>query len=358
MPEGSTRSLPDDAGSSTRSGNVSRLRIAISMGDPNGIGPEVLLSCLADAELNNRVEMIPVGSSDVLRTYAAMLQKGGSEGSYPFDLSGVRIEPVEASASFHVVPGKADPLAGKLSMESVARAITLCHTGAADAMVTCPISKEVIARAGYDFPGHTEFIAERTGGGEVLMMMVSGALRVGLVTSHLPLSRVAEAITEKAVAKTLRLMTSALKKDFGIVRPRIAILGLNPHAGDGGVLGSEEMGIIIPAISSCGDIARWSGPLAADGFFGSGAWKNVDGVVAMYHDQGLAPFKALSFGKGVNVSAGLPIVRTSPDHGTGFDIAGVGKADSSSLKAAILLAADIAERRLASAHTLYHRDAE
>lgn len=356
MPEGSARIFSDSSGATFREGEFARLKIAISMGDPNGIGPEVLLACLADEELNKRVEMIPVGSADVLQAYRAMLTVDGKASG--LDLSTIRVEPVPTPASFDVVPGKADPAAGKLSMESVARAITLCLTGAAHAMVTCPISKEVIARAGYDFPGHTEFIAEKTGGGEVLMMMVSQGLRVGLVTTHIPLARVAKAVTQEAVAKTLRLMTSALKNDFGIVRPRIAILGMNPHAGDGGVLGTEEVDIIIPAISSCGEIAEWSGPVAADGFFGSGAWKNVDGVVAMYHDQGLAPFKALSFGRGVNVSSGLPIVRTSPDHGTGFDIAGAGRADPSSLKAAILLAAEIAERRLASAQTSYYRDAE
>ena len=212
-------------------------------------------------------------------------------------------------------------------------------------MTTCPISKEVIARAGFAFPGHTEFIAEQTGADEVLMMMVSGGLRVGLVTAHIPLSEVASAITRETVGRTIRMMAASLRGDYGIETPRIAVLGLNPHAGDGGVLGPEEREIIKPAMDSLSHLAELTGPYPADGFFGSGKWKEVDGIVAMYHDQGLAPFKALSFGRGVNMSAGLPIVRTSPDHGTGFDIAGSGRAEASSLKAALVLAAEIAKRR-------------
>jgi 4-hydroxythreonine-4-phosphate dehydrogenase len=181
-----------------------------------------------------------------------------------------------------------------------------------------------------------------------LMMMVADGLRVGLVSAHIPLSQAAQAVTAASVSRTVRLMAASLRRDFGIASPRIAVLGLNPHAGDGGVLGREEIEIITPTLVTLADTAILSGPFPADGFFGSGAWRHVDGVVAMYHDQGLAPFKALSFGRGVNFSAGLPIVRTSPDHGTGFDIAGSGKADPSSLKAAILLAADIAAQR---AHT-------
>lgn len=316
--------------------STGRQRIAVSMGDPNGIGPEILAACLRDPELKERIEILPVGSPPVLEYY---LERGGE----PFP--DVAIEAVDADPGFRLLPGRADTHAGSLAMHSVARAITLCQEGRVDAMTTCPISKEVIARAGFDFPGHTEFIAEQTGSPEVLMMMVAEGLRVGLVSAHVPLSQAAHAVTAESVSRTVRLMAQSLQRDFGIARPRIAVLGLNPHAGDGGVLGREEIEIITPALVQLAGTAELTGPFPADGFFGSGAWRKVDGVVAMYHDQGLAPFKALSFGRGVNFSAGLPIVRTSPDHGTGFDIAGSGKADPSSLKAALLLAAVIAVQR-------------
>lgn len=318
-----------------------RLRVAVSMGDPNGIGPETLVSCLMDEELSNAIEIIPVGSRQVLDYY---LTRAGSR------RPAFRMEAIEVDSDYRLLPGRADVHAGTLAMHSVARAITLCREGRVDAMTTCPISKEVIARAGFNFPGHTEFIAERTGGGEVLMMMVSGALRVGLVSAHVPLKDVPSQISEESVGRTVRLMAASLRSDFGIDAPRIAVLGLNPHAGDGGILGKEEMQIITPTMNRMAHLAELSGPFPADGFFGSGRWKDVDGVVAMYHDQGLGPFKALSFGRGVNMSAGLPIVRTSPDHGTGFDIAGSGSADASSLKAALQLAAEVARRRRERRH--------
>jgi 4-hydroxythreonine-4-phosphate dehydrogenase len=321
-------------------GDISRrVRVAVSMGDPNGIGPEILVSVLSDPDLAQRIELIPVGSSDVLRAY---LERSASGAVMP------HVEEVAAHPDFELFPGHADQHAGRLAMQSVARAVDLCLDGSVDAMTTCPISKEVIARAGFDFPGHTEFIAERTGREDVLMMMVSGALRVGLVSAHVPLAKVPETVTKTNIQRTIRLMAASLRQDFGIDRPRIAVLGLNPHAGDGGVLGREELEVIAPALAGLIGEAELSGPFPADGFFGSGKWKEVDGVVAMYHDQGLGPFKALSFGNGVNMTAGLPIVRTSPDHGTGFDIAGSGRADDSSLKAALNLAADVAQQRKAS----------
>ena len=309
------------------------------MGDPNGIGPEILATCLRDATLTSEIEILPVGDPQVLAPYIDPETEARDGHAWP------GMEVVSAEPGFVLSPGTADPLAGALAMASVARAITLCLQGRVDAMTTCPISKEVIARAGFDVPGHTEFIARETASSDVLMMMVSGHLRVGLVTAHMPLSQVASHITQERISRTIRLMSASLKRDFGIRHPRIAVLGLNPHAGDGGVLGTEEEQIIIPTMAGCADMAELSGPFPADGFFGSGRWEQVDGVVAMYHDQGLGPFKALSFGRGVNFSAGLPIIRTSPDHGTGFDIAGKGLADASSLKAALHMAAEVARQR-------------
>ena len=314
----------------------SRIRIAVSMGDPNGIGPEILAKVLVDHAITDRIELIPVGSVSVLRHY---MERVGQDGPEPY------VEDVATDTEFELLPGRADPSAGRLAMHSVERAVEMCLEGRVDAMTTCPISKEVIAHAGFNFPGHTEFIAEKTGTGEVLMMMVSGSLRVGLVSAHIPLSRVAGAVTIESVQRTIGLMADSLRKDFGMERPKIAVLGLNPHAGDGGVMGNEERDVIVPAMAGLSVEAELTGPFPADGFFGSGKWKKVDGVVAMYHDQGLGPFKALSFGQGVNMTAGLPVVRTSPDHGTGFDIAGTDAADPSSLRAALILAAEVAERR-------------
>jgi len=239
-----------------------------------------------------------------------------------------------------------DQQAGAIAMQAVDQAVSLCLNGEVDAVVTCPISKEAISLAGYDFPGHTEFIADRVGASQHLMMMVSDRLRVGLVTGHIPLSKVAQLVTGTGIRSTMIMMMESLKSDFGIENPRIAVLGLNPHAGDGGVLGSEDNEIILPEIIHARENGHEViGPLPADGFFGSAHWKSVDGVVAMYHDQGLIPFKALSFGSGVNFTAGLSIVRTSPDHGTAFDIAGSGIASESSLKKAIEYAVDIVHKR-------------
>ncbi len=238
--------------------------------------------------------------------------------------------------------------AGLASMLAVEKAVRLCADGTCDAMVTAPISKEAVALAGYGYPGHTEFIAELTGG-DPLMLMVSGTLRVGLVTHHVPLREVPGAITTVSMRQHLDRLDSALRTDFGVSDPRIAVLGLNPHAGDGGVLGREETDVIAPAIDAArkrGMVAF--GPFPADGFFAARTYRRYDGVLAMYHDQGLVPFKTLSFGKGVNCTAGLPIVRTSPDHGTAYDIAGSGTASPESLRAAIDLAVDIAARRRAT----------
>ena len=315
---------------------ASRPRIAVSIGDPNGVGPEVFLKCFSDDSLTDRVELIPVGSSSVLEYYGSLLNINGGN-----DL----IVEVGEPKGFKVTPGKLDSSAGALSMVCVERATDMCLAGEVQAMVTCPISKEAISAAGYNFPGHTEFIAERSEANSYLMMMVSGDLRMGLVTAHIPLGDVRAQITQAGITNTISVMADALRSDFGIAHPRIAVLGLNPHAGDGGVLGKEETDIIIPAIRSIGDDTNVSGPFPADGFFGRAAWKSFDGVVAMYHDQGLVPFKTLSFGKGVNLTAGLPIIRTSPDHGTAFDIAGRGIAEEGSLHQAILLAAEISARR-------------
>ena len=312
-------------------------RLALTLGDPNGIGPEVVLKTLADETLRGTAEFVVVGSASVLRQHAERL------GMAAPDVTVWDVAPGEVP---EVAWGETTETGGRLAMRAVERATDACLRGEADALVTAPISKEAITLAGYRFPGHTEFLAERTHAAGYTMMLVSGGLRVGLVTTHVPVHDVASLVTSEAIIDKLRIMTASLRGDFGIGAPTVAILGLNPHAGDGGVIGREEIDIIGPAIESArAEGLGVAGPFPADGFFGQRGYERHDAVLAMYHDQGLAPFKALAMGGGVNITAGLPIVRTSPDHGTGFDIAGQGRANAGSFREAVALAAEVARRR-------------
>jgi len=309
------------------------------MGDPNGVGPEVLLKILKDGQAQQLCSIEVVGQPSVLDYYRDQLNLA---------VKNVQITPIEAS-DFHPHPGRIGREAGDIAMKSVALAVDMCLDGRADAMVTCPISKEAISLAGHHFPGHTEYIADRTKSEHYQMMMVSDHLRVGLVSGHVPLNRVGEEVTREAIHEALDIMVASLHRDFGLQSPHIAVLGLNPHAGDGGVLGREEADVLLPEILQFRKKGiRVEGPFPADGFFGSGNWKSVDAILAMYHDQGLIPFKTLSFGQGVNFTAGLSIVRTSPDHGTAFDIAGAGRANPDSLMAAIQAAVSIHQTRTGS----------
>ncbi len=318
-----------------------RPRLALTLGDPNGIGPEVVLKTLADADLREQIAPVVVGSEAVLRVHAERL---GLEDA----AAGVEVWETAPDETPGVEWGATTAAGGGLAMRAVERAVDACLDGEADGLVTAPISKEAIALAGYRVPGHTEFIAARTKAEGVVMMLVAEALglRVALVTTHLPVRAVADAVTGTAVLATLRRLDRSLRRDFGIGAPRIAVLGLNPHAGDGGVIGTEDRDVLGPALEAArAEGLDAPGPFPADAFFGRRDYQRHDAVLAMYHDQGLAPFKALAMGGGVNVSAGLPIVRTSPDHGTGFDIAGEGVADASSFREAARLAAEIAQRR-------------
>jgi len=329
-----------------------RPRIAITLGDPNGVGPEIVLKCLSDSRLMKFFDPIIVGSAEVLRKHAAVLELPLPElqvvGDVPERITPERLVVVDVTGGKapEVEFGKITAEGGKLAMESVRRAVQLCLDGKADAMVTAPISKEAISLAGYRDPGHTEFIAHLTGTRRYTMMMVSDDLRIGLVTGHIPIWDVPKRVTRQAILETIEIIHDSLVQDFGINRPKIAVLGLNPHAGDGGVLGREENETIIPALEEARQRGYLVfGPFPADSFFGIGAYRLYDAVVAMYHDQGLIPFKTLAFESGVNYTAGLPIVRTSPDHGTAYNIAGQGKASPGSMRSAIYLAIDIARRR-------------
>lgn len=329
-----------------------RPRIAITLGDSNGVGPEVVLKSLLDTRLARFVQPIIVGSAHVLSTHASRLGyndlKTQVVTSVPDVVTpgDVVVLDVTNGEKLNVVFGQVSGEAGGVAMTSVERAVDLCLEGQVDGMVTAPINKEAISKAGYKQPGHTEFIASRTGCEDYTMMMISENLRVGLVTGHMPIWDVPKGVTRTAILEKIRVISSTLVHDFGIQRPKIAVLGLNPHAGEGGVLGREELESIVPAVQeACDEGSLVFGPFPADGFFAIGGYRLYDAVLAMYHDQGLVPFKTLAFESGVNYTAGLPIVRTSPDHGTAFNIAGEGKASPGSMRSAIYLAVDISRRR-------------
>ncbi|MCD7970249.1 MAG: 4-hydroxythreonine-4-phosphate dehydrogenase PdxA [Alistipes sp.] len=331
----------------------SRIKVGITLGDVNGIGPEIVIKAFTDSRMCELCTPVVYGPSKSLAFY-----KKGIEGAEAFQFTQVksagearskRVNAVNCGEeNIDIAPGQATAAAGQAAVEALEAAAKDLADGEIDVVVTAPINKENVARAGFGFTGHTEFFASRFGG-EPLMMMCSGLMKVGLVTIHVPVSQVPEGITGENIIAALGRMRSSLIADFGIVEPRIAVLSLNPHAGDGGVIGDEEKQVITPAIvaaSRKGILAF--GPFAADGFFASGGYEKYDGVLAMYHDQGLAPFKALT-PDGVNFTAGLPVVRTSPDHGVAYDIAGQDKADSSSLREAVYMALDIFRNRAAYA---------
>ena len=332
---------------------MTRPRLAVSVGDPNGIGPEVTLRAAREVE---DVDLVAVGSASVLEAQAEALGLGPVQRVTSPDeavASGaLAVLDPEPGAQASYDWGRTTAEGGRQAMAAVASACDLALAGHVDGVVTAPISKEAIALAGYAVPGHTEFLQERTGAETAVMVLAAdleaGPLRVALVTVHVPVAAVAGLVTPERVGRVCRALASALTADLGIETPRLAVLGLNPHAGDGGVIGREEIDVLGPALDAlrAGGLDV-QGPFPADAFFGRAGWRRADAVVAMYHDQGLAPFKALAQGAGVNVTLGLPIVRTSPDHGTAFDVAGRGVADPSSMVAAVRLAADMARRRIA-----------
>lgn len=323
------------------------IRIGISCGDLNGVGIEVVLKCFEDPRMLADATPVLYASAKAVSFYRKLLRldevqfHGIADASeaLPRKLNLVSAWEEEAG----IEPGKPSGPLAAFAIKSLEAAAQDLASGKVDVLVTAPIDKHAMQQAGFAHPGHTEFLQHMAGGdGEVLMILVGEGLRVGCVTGHIPLKEVAAAVTTERIVAKARLLHQSLLRDFGVPEPRIAVLGLNPHAGDGGTLGSEDKERIAPAVRKLNEEGiKAMGPYAADGFFGNGSYKHFDGVLAMYHDQGLAPFKALSFGHGVNFTAGLPVVRTSPDHGTGLDIAGKGLADEGSFRAAVWLAADI-----------------
>jgi len=302
-----------------------RPRIALSVGDPAGIGPEVVAAALraipaADAEL------FVYGDIDAVR------RAGGV-------LDGIA---TRTFASASVRPGRPDPAAAAGVIASIQAAARDCLSGALDAMVTAPISKEVIAAGGFAYPGHTELLEETCGAGRAVMLLVGRGLRVGLATIHCALREVPDRLSSAGIAEVLVIMHADLERRFGLRAPRIAVCGLNPHAGEAGRFGDEETRVIAPALAAARarGVAA-SGPYAADSLFHRAVSGEFEAVLAMYHDQGLGPLKTPAFGEAVNVTLGLPIVRTSVDHGTAFDIAGQGRADAGSMLEAVRLALEL-----------------
>lgn len=324
--------------------------IAISMGDPNGIGPEVALKFLNQSNLSNSIPVL-IGSGNVLEYYSEICDIHLPLRTFTeedlLENGNVYLVDLNNDVNFELSPGKISAQAGEISMRAVQKGIELCMTDQTDALVTAPISKEAIHNAGYDVPGHTEFLAEKTGTEEVVMMLASENLRVALATIHIPLKDVAKSIKKESLQSYLKILHESLKTDFGLYEPKIGVLGLNPHAGDGGVIGKEETELILPAIDVLStEGLNVFGPFAADGYFGNEMYEQFDATFAMYHDQGLIPFKTLTFGEGVNFTAGLPIIRTSPDHGTAFDIAGKNIADEQSFQSAYKMAVMLAQNRI------------
>lgn len=316
-------------------------RLAISVGDPNGIGIEVVLKAITRARpgLDLLFEPVLFGPAHVIQKQA--LDLGIELACEVVDVS----EP-KHKKPFQFASGTIDARAGELAMRSVKMAAESCLGAQTDALVTAPISKEAIRLAGYSNPGHTEYLASITGAGCTIMMMVHGAFRVGLVTTHIPIAEVASHISIEGILSKMRTLDESLRIDFHISAPRIAVLGLNPHAGEAGTMGREEIEIIAPAMEAArAEGISTDGPFPADGFFGMRRQEECDAVLAIYHDQGLIPFKTMAFDTGVNFTAGLPIVRTSPDHGTAFDIAGTDKASSTSMERALALAIEVAGNR-------------
>lgn len=326
------------------------IRLGISVGDINGIGLEVIMHTFSDNRIYDMCTPILYASSNYVLDYQN--QVGFKNFSFNTVKSQSKINPNKAnlvncwSENIALNIGDETPLGGNFALKSLSAAVEALKNGEVDALVTAPINKHNIQSDDFNFPGHTEYLESQFAGGEALMFMVADSLRVGVVTGHIPIADVASAISEEKITHKLCQMYDSLKKDFNIRQPRIAVLGLNPHSGDQGVIGKEDEQVIMPAVQKSFDSGKMIyGPYSADSFFASDTFKQFDAVLAMYHDQGLIPFKTMSFNKGVNFTAGLSVIRTSPDHGTAFDIAGKNIANYSSFRAAVYAACDIHKNR-------------
>ncbi len=326
-----------------------KIKVGITQGDINGIGYEVIFKALADPRMLEMCTPVIYGSSKVAAYHRKALNLPS------ISLNSIRSGDEAHSKRINIVNclddnvrvelGKPTEVSGEAAFLALEKAVEELKKGAIDVLVTAPINKKVIQSTKFDFPGHTEFLAKEFNG-QPLMLMVSNKLRVGVVTGHIPLKEVSNAISKELILEKLRILNQTLKVDFIIRKPRIAVLGLNPHAGDNGLLGKEEIDVIIPALETARQEGIMAfGPYAADGLFGADQLSAFDAVLAMYHDQGLTPFKALAFATGVNFTAGLSVIRTSPDHGTAFEITGQNQASEESFLSAIYMAIDVFNNR-------------
>ena len=326
-----------------------KIKLGISIGDPNGIGCEVALKTFQDARMLEFCTPILFASNKSISFQKSHLK-------IDLGFNGVKSATQAIEGKINVVNvwnegpkttfGISSTEGGEYAIKSLKAAVSSLKKGEIDVLVTAPINKNNIQSDQFNFPGHTDYLAKELQG-KSLMLMVSGSLRVGLLTDHIAAKDVAESITPKLIEEKVTTLIESLKVDFGVRKPKIALLGINPHSGDNGTIGEEDEKIMKPAIKKLFDSGHMVfGPYAADGFFGSDAFNNFDAILAAYHDQGLIPFKTLSFGKGVNFTAGLAKVRTSPDHGTAFEIAGKGVADEGSFKEAVFMAIQVYRNRL------------
>ena len=327
-----------------------KLVVGITQGDGNGIGYEVIIKALADERMLDLCTPVIYGSSKIFGFYKNQIhnidQINTNVISSAKDVHQKRVNIVNClPENVFVEPGQSTAESAKAAMTSLERAVADIKEGYIDVLVTAPINKRAMVGEGFGYTGHTEYLEKEFGVDEVAMIMVCDRLKVGVVTGHIALKDVVKNITREKIVRKLRLMKDSLERDFGIDAPKIAVLGLNPHCGDGGLLGDEEQQIILPAVQDANEEGILAfGPYSPDGFFGT-SYSRFDAVLAMYHDQGLTPFKALAFEEGVNFTAGLPIVRTSPDHGTAYEMAGRDMADPRSMMAAIYTAIDIFNSR-------------
>jgi 4-hydroxythreonine-4-phosphate dehydrogenase len=321
-------------------------RLLITPGEPAGIGPDLVVQLAQQA---HPAELVAVCDPELLTARARQLKLPLSllpvASAAKASLAGqLAVHPVKLTVAAR--PGKLDPANAGYVLQTLKIATRLCLEGHAQALVTGPVQKSVINDAGQVFSGHTEFLAEETGAASPVMLLVAGTLRVALATTHLPLSKVPAAITRQSLEYTLRVLHAELRSKFGIAAPRILVAGLNPHAGEGGHLGREEIDVIAPVVDQLrSEGLALTGPLPADTLFTPPYLRQADAVLAMYHDQGLTVLKHAGFGEAVNVTLGLPIIRTSVDHGTALDLAGSGRADAGSLRAAVALALDLIRTR-------------
>lgn len=330
-----------------------KLIVGITQGDGNGIGYEVIIKALSDSRILDSFTPVVYGSSKIFGFYKKSLHNIDQTDTYVInnarDAKPKKINILNCLPdNVYVEPGKASPESAKSAIVALKAAVEDLRQGYIDVLVTGPINKRSMSQEGFGFTGHTEYLQHEFGTADHTMIMVSEAMRIAVVTGHIRLADVPGAITTEKILSKLRVLNGSLVRDFGVDKPKIAVLGLNPHCGDGGLLGDEEQQIILPAVHQATEEGILAfGPYSPDGFFGLGNYARFDATLAMYHDQGLAPFKALSFESGVNYTAGLPIVRTSPDHGTAFEMAGRDEADPRSMRAAIFTAIDIYRQRAA-----------